>query len=151
MSAPEELPMAGVLRRFGAMLYDLLLIVALMIVVTSALLPLTGGEAITAERFGALEYAYRALLVLIVVAFFGWCWTRGGQTVGMLAWRLKLERVDGTRLHWSDVFKRLAAATVSLLALGLGYFWIWIDRDGLAWPDRWTGTRVRVLPKRQRG
>ena len=31
-----------------------------------------------------------------------------------------------------------------------GYCWIWIDRDRLAWPDRWTHTRVVVLPKKKR-
>jgi uncharacterized RDD family membrane protein YckC len=142
-------PSAGVLRRLGAMLYDLLLVIALMMVVTAVLLPLTGGEAITNERFGAWEYAYRLLLLALVVAFFGVFWTRRGQTLGMQAWRLKIQRVDGGLLSWPDVLKRLVAATVALCLAGLGYWWIWIDRDRLAWPDRWTRTRVVVLPKKR--
>lgn len=145
----ERLPGAGVLRRLGAMLYDTLAIIALMMVVTAVLLPLTGGEAITSERFGAWEYAYQALLVAIVVLFFGLFWTRQGQTLGMLAWRLRLEREDGSLLGWGDVIKRLAAAAVSLMLAFAGYLWIWVDRDRLAWPDRWTRTRVVVLPKRR--
>jgi uncharacterized RDD family membrane protein YckC len=144
----ERLPSAGVLRRLGAMFYDLLSLVAVMMVVTAVLLPLTGGEAITSERFGAWEYAYQVLLVAIVIAFFGVFWTRRGQTLGMVAWRLRLEREDGSLLGWGDVLKRLAAATVSLVLAFAGYLWIWVDRDGLAWPDRWTGTRVVVLPKK---
>ncbi|HEY0681748.1 MAG TPA: RDD family protein [Steroidobacter sp.] len=146
--SPDRLPSAGVLRRLGAMFYDLLAILALMMVITAALLPLTGGEAITSERYGAWEYAYRGLLLGIVVAFFGLFWTRRGQTLGMLAWRLRVEREDGSLLNWGDVFKRLAAATVSLTLAFAGYLWIWIDRDRLAWPDRWTRTRVVVLPKK---
>lgn len=130
------------------MLYDLLLVAALLMVVTALLLPLTGGEAITSQRLGALEYAYQALLLVIVVGFFGWFWTRRGQTLGMMAWRLKVIREDGSSLSWVDTLKRLGAALVSWAALGLGYFWIWIDRDRLAWHDRWTRTRVIVLPKR---
>jgi uncharacterized RDD family membrane protein YckC len=38
---------------------------------------------------------------------------------------------------------------VSVAALGLGYFWIWIDRDRLAWHGRWSGTKVVVLPKKK--
>jgi uncharacterized RDD family membrane protein YckC len=148
-AAAASRPRAGVLRRFGAMFYDLLLLAALMMVVTAALLPLTGGEAITGDRYGPLEYAYQGMLLVIIVIFFGGFWTRSGQTLGMAAWRLKIEREDAGLLTWSDVLKRLAAATVSLLALGLGYFWIWIDRDRLAWPDRWTHTRVVVLPKKK--
>ena len=145
----ESRPSAGVFRRFGAMFYDLLLLIALMMVVTAVLLPLTGGEAITSERYGAWEYAYQILLLVIVIGFFGGFWTRRGQTLGMAAWRLKIEREDAGLLTWSDVLKRLAAAVVALLPVGAGYFWIWIDRDRLAWPDRWTHTRVVVLPKKR--
>jgi len=138
---------AGVLRRLGAMLYDTLLIIALLMAITAALLTFTGGEAITPARLGPFEYAYQALLVFAVVAFFGWFWTRRGQTLGMTAWRLQVVREDGALLTWADTLKRLACALVSLLAGGLGYFWIWIDRDKLAWHDRWTHTRVILLPK----
>lgn len=162
----ERLPSAGVLRRLGAMSYDLFLLVAVMMVVTAVLLPLTGGEAITSERYGAWEYAYQALLVLIVIVFFGLFWTRRGQTLGMLAWRLRVQREDGGLLQWSDVLKRLAVAAgllvpaialatsaptvalATLLPAASGYVWIWIDQDGLAWWDRLTRTRVVVLPKR---
>jgi uncharacterized RDD family membrane protein YckC len=140
---------AGVWRRFGAMLYDSLLVLALLMATTAAFLPLTGGEAITSDRVGPLEYLYQCALLTVIIGFFGWFWTRRGQTMGMMAWRLKIERADGSTLTWSDVLKRLAAACVALAPLALGYFWIWIDRDHLAWHDRWTHTRVVVLPKRK--
>jgi uncharacterized RDD family membrane protein YckC len=132
------------------MFYDLLLVLALLMVITALFLPLTGGEAITTDRVGAFEYAYRVVLLVAMVFYFGWSWTRRGQTVGMIAWRLRLERADGSLLNWKQTITRMAAATVSLAAAGLGYFWIWIDRDKLAWHDRWTDTRVVVLAKRQR-
>ena len=148
MADAQSVQSAGVLRRFGAMLYDTLVVVAMAALLTWALLPLTGGEAILAERVGPYEYVYRGLLLLLVIFFFGAFWTRRGQTLGMVAWRLKVERDDGAALRWSDALLRLVGASVSLLALGLGYFWIWIDRDRLAWHDRWSHTRVIVLPKR---
>jgi uncharacterized RDD family membrane protein YckC len=140
---------AGVLRRFGAMLYDLLLVLALLFIVTALFLPFTGGEAITPERSVLVERIYQAVLLFVVVVFFCLFWTWRGQTVGMLAWRLRVERSDGTLLTWRDALLRLGGACVSLAALGLGYFWIWIDRDRLAWHDRWSGTRVVVTPKRR--
>ena len=139
---------AGVLRRFGAMLYDLLLVMALLFIVTALFLPFTGGEAITPDRSVAVERIYQAVLLFVVVLFFCLFWTWRGQTVGMLAWRLRVERSDGTLLTWRDALLRLGGACVSLTALGLGYFWIWIDRDRLAWHDRWSGTRVVVTPKK---
>jgi uncharacterized RDD family membrane protein YckC len=138
---------AGVPRRFGAMLYDGLIVIALEAVVTALFLPFTGGEAITPGDSGALERVYQAALLLTIALFFCVFWTWRGQTIGMLAWRLRVERNDGTFLTWRDALLRLGGACVSLAALGLGYFWIWIDRDRLAWHDRWSGTRVVVLPK----
>lgn len=138
---------AGVLRRFGAMFYDTLLVVALMMIVTAAFLPLTGGEALVWSRFPVQSFIYNVLRVALVLGFFGLFWTRRGQTLGMTAWRLRVQREDGRLLTWGDVLKRLAGAAVSLVAFGLGYFWIWIDRDRLAWHDRWSRTRVVVLPK----
>jgi uncharacterized RDD family membrane protein YckC len=139
---------AGVLRRFGAMLYDTLLVFALLFGVTALFLPFTRGEAITPGESGALEYVYRVSLLLAVVLFFCVFWTRKGQTLGMLAWRLRVERNDGSTLTWRDALVRLAGACVSLAAFGLGYFWIWIDKDRLAWHDRWSGTRVVVMKKK---
>jgi uncharacterized RDD family membrane protein YckC len=138
---------AGVLRRFGAMLYDLLLVLALAVIVTLMFFPFT-GKGITPGESGAVEYIYRAALLLVTVLFFCVFWTWRGQTLGMVAWRLRVERSDGTFLTWRDALIRLAGACVSFAALGLGYFWIWIDRDRLAWHDRWSGTRVVVTPKK---
>lgn len=79
-------------------------------------------------------------------------WSRGGQTLGMRPWRLRLEGVAGApapdrRRLWI----RYAVGTLSLLAGGLGFWWAWLDRDRLAWHDRASGTRMVVLPKRTRG
>jgi uncharacterized RDD family membrane protein YckC len=57
-------------------------------------------------------------------------------------------RADGGPITWRIALVRLGGACVSAAAAGLGYFWIWVDRDRLAWHDRWSGTRVIVLPKR---
>lgn len=138
---------AGVLRRCGAMLYDTLLVLALMAAVTLMFFPFT-GKAVTPQESGPLERVYQAALLLVVVLFFCVFWTWRGQTVGMLAWRLRVERNDGSFLTWRDALLRLAGACVSFAALGLGYFWIWIDAEGRAWHDRWSGTRVVVVPKK---
>jgi uncharacterized RDD family membrane protein YckC len=138
---------AGLLRRLAALLYDSLLLVAVLMVATALFLPFTGGEALSAARHPVLEWVYRLVLLGLLVAFYGFFWTRSGQTLGMAAWRLRVEREDGTLLGWADTVRRLAAAALSLLPVGLGYFWILVDPRKRAWHDRLTRSRVVVLPR----
>jgi uncharacterized RDD family membrane protein YckC len=140
---------AGLLRRLGALVYDGLLLVGLSMVVTALFLPITGGEAVLARTHPWLEYIYRAVLLLLIVGFNGIAWTRSGQSLGMAAWRLRVEREDGALLTWTDTLRRLAAAVLSLLPLGLGYVWLLVDPDRRTWHDRLSRTRVIVLPKRR--
>jgi uncharacterized RDD family membrane protein YckC len=120
---------AGLLRRLAALFYDLLLVLALAFVATFAMLPLTGGEAIVSATQGMLAHAYHALLAILAFAYFGWSWTHSGQTLGMRAWRIRLESSGGKRLNWAESLLRflLGAGLAWLAALGLWY----IARPGL--------------------
>lgn len=138
---------ASLLRRSGALLYDGLLLLAVLMMATGLFLPLTGGEAISPRDHPLLEFVYRGVLVLLTIGFFGIFWTRRGQTLGMASWRLQLEREDGGPLTWGDTVRRLAAALLSWLPLGLGYLWILVDPERRAWHDRLSRTRVVVVPK----
>lgn len=75
-------------------------------------------------------------------------WRRGGQTLGMRPWRLKVIGRDGGQPRMSTLWLRFAVATASLGLAGLGFWWAWIDRDRLTWHDRISGTRMIRLPKR---
>lgn len=75
-------------------------------------------------------------------------WRRGGQTLGMRPWRLRVSSIDGAAPAWSRLWIRYAIGTLSLLAAGLGFWWAWLDRGRLTWHDRLSGTRMMRLPKR---
>lgn len=149
MTITTSLPVAGLLRRLGALLYDSLLLLALLMTGTACFLPFTGGEAITFDEFPVLAVVHRLAVALLTIGFYGVFWTRRGQTLGMASWRLRVEREDGGLLDWRDTVRRLGAGVVSLLPLGLGWIWIIVDRDRRAWHDRLSATRVVVLPKSQ--
>jgi uncharacterized RDD family membrane protein YckC len=69
---------AGLFRRLAALLYDVLLAIAIAFIVTAAMLPLTHGEAILSATQGLVGHLYHAVLLLAVFAYFGSCWTRSG-------------------------------------------------------------------------
>lgn len=127
-------------RRLGALLYDALILAALWMLATAPLLALTGGEAI-----GQGAPWFRLYLMVIAAVFFCWFWTHGGQTLGMRAWRAKLETTDGQSVDWPRAGIRFAAVLLSLAPAGLGYLWALVDKDRLTWHDRISGTRVVLI------
>ncbi|NLA68655.1 MAG: RDD family protein [Gammaproteobacteria bacterium] len=74
-------------------------------------------------------------------------WRRGGQTLGMRPWRLRVVDAEGGPPPWPALWRRYAVATLSLAAGGLGFWWAWLDRDRLTWHDRAAGTRMRHEPR----
>ena len=140
--APPQVHTAGVFRRLAAACYDGLLIVAVWMLATLAMVALRGGEPVPPGELG-----YQLLLLGATALYFIFSWLRGGQTLGMRAWRLRVERESGEPLNTLTGIVRFLGGLVSVLAGGLGLLWLWIDRDKLTWHDRLAGSRVVVLPK----
>lgn len=128
---------AGLVRRVAALMYDGVVVLA---VVFAAALPFVVlvGEA----RTPVTRLLFQLYLLGVVYAFFAWFWRHGGQTVGMRAWRIRVVAADGLPLTWRQTALRFAAALISLLCLGLGWWWILIDEQKRSWHDRLSRTRV---------
>lgn len=139
-TAARSTPSAGLGRRLAALVYDSLLLFGILCVATIILLPFTSGKAIAP---GTLWY--QIYLLGLIVLFYGWHWTHGGQTLGMRAWRIRLRTCDGSPLRWRHVLTRMAAAALSWAILGLGYLWLWFDHRHATWHDRLSGTEVALL------
>ena len=129
------------------MLYDGLLLLALWMISAACFLPFTGGEAVRWRTHPALFVLLELVLLGVVVGFYGVFWTRQGHTLGMASWRLRLERLDGALPTWGDTVRRLAAALLSWLPAGLGWWWTMFDAQGRTWHDMLSNTRVVVFPK----
>lgn len=128
---------AGFLRRLGAMFYDSLLLLALMLVLTSLItLPLGMPKG-----YGLILFQF-FIFEIIPGAFFSGFWSLDGQTLGMRAWKLRVVRDDGASLTWGDALRRHLAALLSCLACGLGFIWILVDPRRLAWHDRLSKTHL---------
>lgn len=141
----NEFPSAGILRRIAAAFYDLLLVLALLIIATALLLPLTHGQAINSADPLAHTF-YQLYLLTLVFVFNGWFWTHGGQTLGMRVWRLRLVDESGGTISWRQALIRFACAIPAWLLCMLGIFWIRFSTNRLAWQDRASGTRVILTP-----
>lgn len=128
---------ASLARRAGAIVYDSLLVLALLFLGTVPFLVLRGGAVDPGDRL------YQGTLLLIVGAFYVGYWSRYGRTLGMQSWGLRIETVEGGPPGvWRSTL-RFLAAIVSWAPAGLGFWWQLWDRDGLSWHDRLSGTRLK--------
>ena len=138
---------APLLLRLAAVIYDLFPLAGLWI--------LTAGLGLLATR-GAIDVAhpplvYRSLLqlmlLLVTAAYFVVSWSRGGQTIGMRAWRLRIVASDGSALPWPRGVLRFFVAWMSVFALGLGFLWSLRDRQGRTWHDIAADSAMGLLRK----
>lgn len=141
MSVVEGAP-AGLFRRLGALFYDGLLILALWFVLTALLLPFTGGEALP-ER-GPWHWVYQMLLGLSALGFYLGFWRKGGQTLGMRAWQVRLVDAEGRPPTLPRLLRRALWAIPSWGLLGLGVLSMYLDPERRALQDRMSGTRLIV-------
>lgn len=143
---------AGLLRRLAALLYDAFLVLAIWMALGFAAQFIAGvetnrvidGRVQTDPVFGLLLFA---LMCASAAAFYVWFWTRGGQTLGMLAWRIRAQSRDGSPMTVRQALLRFLCAWPSFFLFGLGYLWLYFDPQGDAAHDRLSKTRVVLLPR----
>jgi uncharacterized RDD family membrane protein YckC len=133
--APATSP--GLARRALSMVYEILLLVAVLI---TGALPFM---LLTREADPSLA---RLLLQLYLLAlcgvYFIWQWLHGGQTLPMKTWRIRLVTRDSAPLTLRRAVCRYLLALAGLALLGAGFLWAFIDRDRQFLHDRLAGTRI---------
>lgn len=132
---------AGLPRRLGAMLYDGLLIIGIWMF---TLFPLVAISGVAVSGPGV-----QSLLFVEVFGFFCYFWMRRGQTVGMLAWGLKVHSLNGDALSLRQALLRFIGALLGLATFGTGYLWMLIDPGGRTWSDLLSRTEVTYVPRSQ--
>lgn len=100
-------------RRFAAIVYDALAVVAIVMVVGLLAQMATGGQLFDTHG-RMLTWWYQPLQGVVVGAYFLLSWVRGGQTLGMRPWRIRVTDAQGEPLGWGRGLVRLAIAALPL-------------------------------------
>ena len=137
MNGPAMARVPGIARRLGSALYDLLLVVALVLIATFPYLAIFGDST-----HGWRRHALQIWVLVVTCAYFVWFWTRGGQTLPMKTWHIRLVRADGSAVTVGCGVHRFLLATLGIVALGLGFLWALVDRDRQFLHDRLAGTAL---------
>ncbi len=155
MTNTNTFPRAGFRRRFGSWIYDLLLVVAIFMlsgyvgVALFTALDVVGFISISRSGFDIdwnashflYKVAFNAWAISWVCGFFIYFWSKKGQTLGMRAWRLRVQNLDGSLISKMTAVKRLIPTL-----FGLGSLLVMVDRKNkLSLQDRVTDTEVVLL------
>ena len=128
--------------RLLALTYDLLPMIPLLFLVSALFLWLNGGRTIEASP--TLQWMDSLATWLLVGAYFVFSWRRGGQTIGMRPWRLRVVAGNGRPARTHALWLRYLVATATL---GLGMLWSLFDPQRRALYDIAADTAfVRMQP-----
>lgn len=133
---------ASLFRRLASLLYESLLLAAVLFVATFIFLSLFGSATEQPKRFFLQIYLW-----LVAAAYFLWCWLHGGQTLAMRTWHIRLvNRADGS-ITFQQAVMRYLLATLGLMFFGAGFLWALFDRQALFLHDRLTGCQLVNVDK----
>jgi uncharacterized RDD family membrane protein YckC len=125
------------------MVYELLLVTAVVFVASFIIIPVVGDLHAPWQR-----HLFQVYILGVLFAYFSAFWLRSGQTLAMKTWRIRLVNPDGAPLTLKQAALRFVLALLGLLLAGAGFWWALFDRDRQFLHDRVVGTRlVRVPPK----
>lgn len=151
ISAGEALPArAGLARRLGSLVYEALLLAAVIFVAAFLFISLTRYPS----RAPVLRPAFQMFLILVSAVYFLWFWLHGGQTLAMKTWGVQLVAARSQPLTLARATLRLALATLGLGLGGASIVWALIDPERQFLHDRLAGTRllrVKVVSAAQPG
>jgi len=119
-------------RRLFAFLYDCLLVIAVLFVVTGAVVLLNNNQQLT--------HPLRFLMFWLVgFVYFSWFWRRDGRTLGLQAWKLQLLSDDASKLTLAQCFSRYLAGT---LLFAVTYVAIPFNKDRKALHDTLSRSKI---------
>lgn len=136
---------ANLAWRIAAIVYDLFPLVGIWFACGVLGVLLAGGQAPAPGSLGAwLQFG---LLLGATWVYFLLSWRRGGQTLGMRAWRLRLLDEAGRSPDWRALNLRFALSLLSWAVLGLGFWWSLFHPERRAWHDIGSRTVLVRMPK----
>ena len=125
----------GLARRLASIFYEALTSFAVAFFAGALFLVASGARDATQ---GALRHELHLFLALTLGGYYLFCWLRGGQTLAMKAWRVRLVGVTPR--------KALVRLVLAALLLPISILWALFDPDGQFLHDRLAGTRLIVVP-----
>jgi len=124
-------------RRLLIMIYDAVVVIALLMLATAVAM-LFGVANFTAAK----DPVYTVYLIMTWFLYLGWCWHKGGMTLGMRAWRVCIKNEAGNHPGWGQCLLRFLVSLLSAAFAGLGFAWSLFEARQRTWHDMASRTRL---------
>jgi len=139
---PKMILIAPSYFKIGASLvYEAFVIIGLTFVFASVFIFLVGDAT-----QGIKRYMLQIFLLITLGFYFVWSWSKSGQTLSMQAWKLKLVDSNGHLLLLNRAILRYLLACIGFTLFGIGFLWIFVDRDRLFLHDRFLKNKIIYFP-----
>lgn len=116
-------------RRLASILYDFLLVVAVLIIMS---IPFFSFDL---QENNLLKVTIQIYYYLITQYFFVWFWVHNQGTLGMKTWKIKIICDNNNRLSYKQAIIRFNVAIFSLLFFGLGFLISFFRKDKKCFHD----------------
>ncbi|MCH7835939.1 MAG: RDD family protein [Chloroflexi bacterium] len=147
---PAPLAYAGLQLRVVAFILDVLVLISIFMLFVAAILALLlidSSNSNPSDRAFLISAGILALYIFAFVPLYHLLlWTWRGQTVGMMAVRIKLLSRTGGRVSLGRAALRLFVYPASVVPLLMGIAIALIDRENRTLHDQLAGTVVVELP-----
>ncbi len=125
-----------------ACVYELLILIAIWMLFTWLYVSIFGDAT-----HGAKRLWLQLLLWCITGVYFVVCWVKTGQTLAMQAWKMKVVGEHGELLTLHQAAVRYVLASVLMVAFGVDFLYILVNKQRLLLHDQLLGSRyVFVTP-----
>ena len=116
-------------RRLASILYDFLLVVAVLIIMS---IPFFSFDL---QENNLLKITIQIYYYFITQYFFVWFWVHNQGTLGMKTWKIKIICNNNNRLSYKQAIIRFNVAIFSLLFFGLGFLISFFRKDKKCFHD----------------
>jgi len=126
----------SLLRRLGAIAYDIILAFSLAFSIVGAIL------IAFFDKEAQTDLLIFGIILITVYFYFTWSWVKGRQTLGMKTWKFQIQQNNGDNITHKQAFVRFVLAIISFAVVGLGFIYQLFNKDNLAWHDKYSKTRL---------
>jgi uncharacterized RDD family membrane protein YckC len=153
MNMIPDYPPASLWRRFAAMFYDFLLIIAISFLYYAIAIAINVLFNGVPEQGKAVDWGHFKFLVFMgwiasMVGFFCFFWKKSGQTLGMKTWHLKILNQHNRYPDYKQSLLRCLIAPFSFFLFGIGYWWIFTNPERQTLHDQITKTKTLLIKDR---